>query len=46
MAKKQLPKKTFWETYSAFANTDDGTILLGVREFFKRISFMLIKWGA
>src|SRR5690625_2805850 len=31
-AKSSVPKKDFRRTYSAFANTNGGTILLGVKE--------------
>ncbi|MFY7999284.1 MAG: helix-turn-helix domain-containing protein [Candidatus Kapaibacteriota bacterium] len=29
--KGEVPKD-FWETYSAFANTNGGTVLLGIQE--------------
>jgi len=35
-AEMQLPKN-IWETYSSFANTNGGTILLGVEEVEKRL---------
>jgi predicted HTH transcriptional regulator len=31
-AAKDFPVKAFWESYSSFANTDGGVIVLGVRE--------------
>lgn len=27
-----FPHKTFWESYSSFANTDEGVIIIGVKE--------------
>lgn len=37
-ARKDVPH-SLWETYSAFANTDGGTILLGVDEDLKERTY-------
>ena len=37
-ARNALPK-AFWETYSSFANTIGGTVLLGIKENFEESDF-------
>ena len=36
-AKNQVPK-SFWETYSAFANTDGGIVIFGIDEKSKEVT--------
>lgn len=36
-AKSQVPK-SFWETYSAFANTDGGVVIFGIDEKSKEVT--------
>ena len=36
-AKNQVPK-SFWETYSAFANTDGGIVIFGIDENSKEVT--------
>lgn len=46
MAKNRIPD-SFWETYSAFANTDGGLVVFGMDEYSKRVvridRFLLIR---
>ena len=46
MAKNRIPD-SFWETHSAFANTDGGLVVFGMDEYSKRVvridRFLLIR---